>query len=76
MLGNQLSDAIKNPGASQYAKDGDQLPEVTGWPTPAGPNETASSFTTSRPAPILTNVDAAVHSDAFANDISGEVAQQ
>jgi hypothetical protein len=30
MLGNQLSDAIKNPGARQDAQNGDQLPEVTG----------------------------------------------
>ncbi len=76
MLRHQLRDAIKYPGPGQHAEYGDQLPEVTGRPTPAGPNETASSLTTSRPAPILTSVDAAVHSEAFANDISGEVAQQ
>lgn len=76
MLGYQLSDAVKYPGPRQYAKYGHQLAEVTACPTPAGPNDTASSLTTSRPAPILTSVDAAVHRDAFASDISGEIAQQ
>ena len=39
-------------------------------------NDTASNLPTSNPAPILTSVLAAVHKDAFANDISGEVVQQ
>jgi antigen flippase len=32
--------------------------KLPAWPTPAGPNETASSLTTNSPAPILTSVDA------------------
>ncbi len=75
MLRHQLRDAIKYPGPGQHASTVTSCRKL-----PAAnarrPNETASSLTTSRPAPILTSVDAAVHSEAFANDISGEVAQQ
>ena len=76
MLRHQLRDAIKYPGPGQHAEYGDQLPEVTGLANARRPKRDGQQLTTSRPAPILTSVDAAVHSEAFANDISGEVAQQ
>ncbi len=76
MLCDQFGDTVENTGARQYAKHGHQLAKVTGLTNPAGPKETASSLTTSSPAPILTSVDAAVHSEALASDISGEITQQ
>lgn len=76
VLGNVFGYTVKDASPGKHAEHGNQLAEICRQPKPAGPNDTASNLPTSNPAPILTSVLAAVHKDAFANDISGEVVQQ
>lgn len=76
VLGNVFGYTVKDASPGKHAEHGNQLAEICRQPSPAGPNDTASNLPTSNPAPILTSVLAAVHKDAFANDISGEVVQQ
>ena len=75
VLRNIFRDAVENAGPRQDTKHGDHLAEVTACPHLPGQTTPPASFTTSNPAPIFTSVLAAVHKDALASDISGEVVE-
>lgn len=76
VLGNVFGYTVKDASPASTPSTVINWRKFAASPSPAGPNDTASNLPTSNPAPILTSVLAAVHKDAFANDISGKVVQQ